>query len=334
MTIKSKQTQLIDWLLDENLSGDLLIKRSNDGVVIQHNQQSIAMKNPEWQEALLSMKANPQPILRMVSPQLFWYQIEFPAGFPFVDNSVACMLRSLGDSPPKAPLLKIPDDERSELMLSLAQALTRTEYHRRRFEYIIETAIQRKLQIGGTVYSDQILHYAYYEAAAALIAARSTLEQVYYISARRCGVSESKAKRWDVSRIAVGTDIINDAEFNTEEVKLLQGKYQSWYFKMNTYRNVIIHQGWKYTPALGYYEAGIQLPEAGSPINNPLFLPDLNSLTGSSRTHKWTFKEQVRLDLFIKETIALLFSFIEEIGRLWGGRYRVKGRPLLSRDRI
>lgn len=311
--------QLIDWLLDENLSGDLLIKRSKDGVIIQHNQHSIAMKTPDWQEALLSMKANQQPILRTVFRRSFWYQIEFPAGFPFVDSSVACMLRSLGDSPSKAPLLKIPDDERKELMLSLAQTLTRTEYHTRRFEYIIETAIQRKLQVGGTVYCDHILHYAYYEAAAALIAARSMLEQVYYIVARKCGLSERKAKTWNVSKVATETDTVTNAKFNTEEVKLLQGKYKSWYLKMNNYRNVIIHQGWKYTPALGYYEPGTQLPEAASPIRNPLILPDLNSLTGSSRTHKWTFNEQVRFDLFMKETIGLLFSFIEEIGKLWGG---------------
>jgi len=312
------QRTLFDELFDSNSTGRFIITKRENTVTIEHDGQALTVDLSDWKNSTSEVSIV-RPILRAVSPQIFWYQLPFPPGFPFVDSLIARMIRALGSPSTGAPLNKIPDNERNELMLSLAQTLTRSEYHCQRLEYIINTAIQRKNLIGGTVCSDQILHYAYYEAASMLIAVRSVIDQVFYIAARREGIPENKAKEWEVCKIINKASFDKNPEFNTEEARLLKGKHITWYESMNTYRNVIIHQGWKYTPALGYYEFDDLVPEAASAINNPLLLPDLDSIAGRNRPHKWTYNKQTRLDTFIKSIMKSAFAFIEEIGKAWGG---------------
>lgn len=312
---------LAKLLLDNDAKAQIRIDLLPQGLVqIQSGEMCCVTTRKSWRQAVSEAEKVPQQILRAVSPDFHWYRLEYPQGLPHVENQIARMIRGFGDRTEAKELERIPDEERDGLVLSLAQTLCRATYHYKRFEDILTEAATRKRLLGATVAGDFITHYLHFEATSLWVAARGAVDQVIYIAARRMGYSGNKADEWDANKAIRETDPIKKQKYNIEEVRLLQGPYLSWYEKLNIYRNVFTHQGWRYTPVAGYYEIDATVPEARHPTNNPLLVPDITSAKGRVRPHEWTYSDGNRLEYLVREINDGLLGFLKSVGiKAWGG---------------
>jgi hypothetical protein len=251
-------------------------------------------------------------------PQFAGYKVAHPDGLPEVHADLVRMIRLLGDDPAAAALLAIGDaGEREALLTSLATTLTRTMYHRLRFTEIAGTLAARRIGVGGTVCSDTCSKYAVFEAAAMLTAARTAVDEMLYIAARRAGATPADADDWKVST-AVACNLTNAPRYNVAEVLSLRARL-GWYSEMNEYRNVLVHRGWREQVG-GFFPVGVSLPEATDPTRNVMLVPDRGSLTRVRRGDKWTYLDGTRLEHIVERAADGLNEFLDDIGRTcWGG---------------
>jgi hypothetical protein len=234
------------------------------------------------------------------------------------------MLRLLGYRPATSALSTIADSaERDALFMSLAMTVTRACYHRKRFEQIINHLANRRIQAGGVASSDTCSRYAIIEASAFLVAARTIVDEVLYIAARRSSVSPKDAVSWEVGP-ATTCDLSKNPKYNVDEVIRLRN-HLSWYKEMNEYRNVLVHRGWREQLG-GYFPVGSTIPEAADPTRNDLLVPDRNSLSRVRRGHQWTYHQGTRLEDIIDRAGNGLVVFLDEVAKeSWGGAHPAPG---------
>jgi hypothetical protein len=213
-------------------------------------------------------------------PQCGAFRVPLPQGLPDVESDLVRMLRVPEDEPCQAALSALADPaEREALFFSLATTLTRATYHRNRFEDIVRILAERRLEVGGTVSSDTCAKYAIFEAAAMVTAARTAVDEILYIAARRSGASPTDAGGWKVD-VAITCNLSKDAHYHVPEVVALRG-HLGWYEELNKYRNVLVHRGWR--PQFGgFFPIGSTLPEASDPSRNLMLTP--NASGAFSRT--------------------------------------------------
>src|ERR1043165_3695349 len=152
------------------------------------------------------------PLLKANGPGLLGYllPVRRDLGLHDVNTSRSNMVRLLAgdrsildDTPeeqrPGPALDPIANDEREALLLSLATTICRAEYHERRFSAIAQHLAERRLAVASPIFYDAIVPSAMFEGAAALGAARTTVDEIIHVAARRKG-----ERRWEVS------DVIKD----------------------------------------------------------------------------------------------------------------------------
>lgn len=148
---------------------------------------------------MITLPAENPAELKAFGPRgLAWYRLDYPEGTPEVDSQLAAMFRILGDT--GDALAPLPGDERASLLCSLATTLLRANYHRGRVDFLVGKLAERHRLVGMVKCGDLLARYAVYEASSLLGAARSAVDEVVYIAARRAGITEEKAKRKTGSR--------------------------------------------------------------------------------------------------------------------------------------
>lgn len=257
-------------------------------------------------------------------PQFVAFRVPHPPGLPDVDSDLARMLRVLGDDPPAAGVAGLGDPaEREALFMSLATTLTRATYHRRRFEESISHLVERRTQVGATVSSDTCSKFPMFEASAFLTAARTVVDEVLFVAARRSGVPPTNATQWTVNA-AMTCSLTRFPEYNVSEVLRLRA-HSAWYEEMNEYRNVLVHRGWREQLG-GYYPEGMSLAEASDPSRNVLLMPDRSSLGRANRAHQWTYGDGTRLEHVVERSGDGLSAFLQDVAQTsWGGAVPARG---------
>lgn len=266
----------------------------------------------------MSVNSGRAPQLTNVGPGVSFYRIEPPEGFPNCDTQAAATFRVFEDGVPPSPLQAIPQPECSDLLLSLANTLTRASYHFRRFSWLTDVLDERRRSIGGVVAGDLLARFALFEATGMLAAAKGFVEEVLFIAARRSGESASAGDRWSLDGAVKENLVATPAcKYNVGEVQLLQGR-RDWYERVNGYRNVLIHRGWKETPGAGYFPRDARVREASLPDINLYLVPDPSSIPRPHRATAWTYADGLRLDDLLQEAWIGLEAYAEELRTLWG----------------
>jgi len=250
-----------------------------------------------------------------------------PAELPNGDTLAARMVRVLADdgSPPLAPL---PADERNQVLLSLAHTMTRTRYHRLRFERIVRLLACRRERVRAVLGMDLLGNMIMFEAVACLSAARSAVDQIAYVAARRAGATPREADDdWAASKLArLDLSKQQNSDFNVGEVVQLQD-HRAWFDELNTYRNVLVHRGPRESYG-SYFKDGEDVPEASEPDMNVMLVPDPESLDRSSahRPDKWTYTMQLRIEQLVDRLENGLREFVDNVAsRVWGGKLPAPG---------
>jgi hypothetical protein len=222
----------------------------------------------------------------------------------------------------QAPALKgLGADEAEAMLGSLAECLTRSRYHRRRFEDLLDIAKTRRAALGGPVVGDwQAVGKLSCEASAFLAAARAAIDMIVYIAARRAGKSEAGADAWeanDAIKPKVKEGSMPPTRYDVPEVLAIRAR-QPWFDELNHYRNVPHHRGWGDERYVLFLPADTA-PEAEDPNLNAMLLPDLDCLRDRKRPHDWTYKEKRRLDDLVFSLDRTLGELIEKIlTEVWG----------------
>ncbi|MCC6667197.1 MAG: hypothetical protein IT375_25850 [Polyangiaceae bacterium] len=220
------------------------------------------------------------------------------------------------DERPGPALDSIPPDERTALLLSLATTVCRAEYHERRFWKVTEHLAERRLLVGAPVLYDAAVSSAVFEGAGALGGARTVVDEVVHIAARRNG-----AKKWSASDAARG----QATNMTGVEIDELQTR-AAWFDALNKYRNVLFHRGWRGN-AGGYFPPDCIEPEAQDPERNLLLMPDLDSVTGDARAHQWTYTEDRHLESVVREALDGMRDFVDTVClRAWDGKLPKPGK--------
>lgn len=276
-------------------------RRKNKSPVVAAMLPKLAMKGPGLLGFLLAAK-----------PEL---------GLDDVNSLRSNMLRLLADHGPAAKALPaeeragpalscLADDERAALLLSLATTVCRAEYHERRFRRVVAHLLERRSIIGAPLVWDAFVHSAVFEATAALGASRTLVDEVIHVTARRYGHA-----RWEASDAVKGTKVAMDVP----EVQLLRER-AAWFERLNKYRNVLLHRGWK-GDAGAYFPPGASEPEARDPERNLLLVPDLESLAGDARAHQWTYEANVHLETLVGEVLDGMRDFVDAVAlTAWDGK--------------
>jgi hypothetical protein len=257
-------------------------------------------------------------------PQFVAFRLALPSGFPDIESDLARMLRVLGDDPTTVPLTAISAaDERDALLVSLATTLTRARYHRQRFDESVRTLERRRLRVGGTVSADTASPFALFEAAAMLAAARTAVDEVLYIAARRAGASVKDAVDWQAN-VATTCDLKKLVQYDVSEVASLRSRL-SWYQELNEYRNVLVHRGWREQTG-GFFPVGSQVAEAADPLRNVFLMPDRTSLLRVRRAHQWTYADGTRLEDVVSRAGIGLEEYLDDVARnTWMGTVPPQG---------
>ena len=235
------------------------------------------------------------------------------------DQGTLAQSMPLEDRPGPA-LSGIQSSERSALLLSLATTLCRAEYHERRFWRIVEQLAERRTVIGEPLGYDAFVGGAVFEAAAALGAARTLVDQMIHIAARRNGHD-----KWEVSDAFRGTK----AAMDVAEVRCLRAKSQ-WYDELNKYRNVLHHRGWK-GDAGAYFPADAEEPEARNPTRNILLVPDLDSLRRNAGAHAWTYNQRGHLEPVVRRALDGMRELVDAVClSVWDGKLPKPGTDPLA----
>ncbi len=217
---------------------------------------------------------------------------------------------------PGPALDSIPPDERTALLLSLSTTTCRAEYHGHRFWNVTQHLAERRLVVGAPLLYDASVSSAVFEGAAALGAARTVVDEVVHIAARRNGT-----RKWHASDAIKSQAKIMDVD----EVHRLRERID-WFDALNKYRNVLYHRGWR-GDAGAYFPPGCLEPEADDPQRNLLLMPDLNSIVDDARAHQWKYTERRHLETVVREALDGMRDFVDAVCLgAWGGTLPKPGK--------
>lgn len=243
---------------------------------------------------------------------------DYVSGLPQVDGLVVRVLRGLADDP-SPPLSTLPPNERASIMSSLCVTLMRANYHRARFDGIVDAARVRAEQHLPNFVMDTIGKYIVFEALGTLVAARSAVDEIAYIAARRAGEPPARADKFNASTT------ISSSVPSYPEVEVIRSSYREWFEDVNEYRNALAHRG--YDERLGVHATDSPHREASDPKWNLLLLPDRASVCRPKRPHEWSFAEGRRLETLVAGIHRGLVELLQELGTtLWGGSIPEPGK--------
>ncbi|MFZ5894768.1 MAG: hypothetical protein ACOY0T_27135 [Myxococcota bacterium] len=152
------------------------------------------------------------------------------------------------------------------------------------------------------------------EAIALLGAARTAIDILVYIAARRAGKSESKADEWEASDAISPKSKPGDmppTRYDVPEILAIRAR-QPWFDELNVYRNVSYHRGMG-GDTYGFYEKADTVAEAADPEHNAMLLPDLAKLRDRKRPHEWTYVDKRRLDDLVESTDSGLNDIVAHV---------------------
>jgi hypothetical protein len=247
--------------------------------------------------------------LKALLPGALMFRVQLPAGAPDTFNPRAAQIWKSNGS---ASLTCMPDDERSAVIQSLWNTHERAVYHYLRFRNILEALDSFRSQVPGDVFWDALTAPLHFELQALCGAARTCLDEVVYIAARRHGVTSNKAKRepWVTNKlIKEPLPAVCDAS----EVKRLRSR-SHWYDTLNAYRNSAYHHGSRFGG--GHYSFGDKRQSAKSPSMNALLLPDASCLLNRKKPFEWTWTKETRADAVAELVHTGLDDLIREIAEL------------------
>lgn len=269
------------------------------------------------------------PLLKMRGPGLlgFLLPVRPDLGLHDVNSLRSNMIRSLADhgapakddlpdeDRPGPALDSIPPDERAALLLSLATTICRAEYHERRFQRITQHLAERRLAVAVPIFYEAHAWPAVFEGAAALGAARTAVDEIVHIAARRNGEDH-----WEISKV------IKDGSAKASVAEILHLRARgSWYDSLNKYRNVLYHRGWRGEPG-AYFPPEATEPEAQDPERNILLVPDLASLEDDARAHRWTYSTRRHLEPVVQDAVDGMRAFIDVVAMdVWEGKLPTPG---------
>jgi hypothetical protein len=146
-----------------------------------------------------------------------------PEGLPVVDSVRSRQLAQLGST--GLPTLSVLGaKERDALFTSLAIIARTADYHVKRFNSLLAAVNQRRKAANALITYDFTVEYAVFEAAAALSAIRSAVDEIIFIAARLSGVSAKDIKEtWKTSNV-MQTEFGKAPHFNVPEVTALRGR--------------------------------------------------------------------------------------------------------------
>lgn len=289
-------------------------------ITVEHQNESCEIPQDIWVDALQEVHMVPSCEIKALLPEAEWMRIPYPVGIPNPRMELESKIYFMfdGGQPPPSTMAHFDTTERRDLLASLSNELYRVRYHYERFLFIIETAKKRKQATNAMVSSDMIMRYAYYEASSMIASARSVAEQLVHICLRiNWAHFSSNNEREKFRTAAVFDPSSKGIRASLREIEIFRN-HKNWFEKLNTYRNVMIHQGWKVSRSPGYYESGDQLPESKKVERNPMFLPDDTSLTGNKRPHLWTYQNGDRLDDFLASLQSDIEKLTDELITFWG----------------
>lgn len=234
------------------------------------------------------------------------YRRPYPPGIPDAHSGRSAHLHAVAVSPTFAAF---PDKEREALFESLTKTLRRSEYHRLRYAALRSALEDRRANLPGQVFWDELVETLHFELQAFCGAARMALDEVVYIAARRHAVPPKKARRkpWETA------DLLKEPvppECNVAEVALLRQKVD-WFVLLNAYRNSVFHHGW--THGSGHFAKEDLRAAARDPSANALLVPDKASLGGRSKPHERTFNDGTTVDDVMRDAHDGLDEVLREL---------------------
>lgn len=264
------------------------------------------------------------PVMRHSQPETDWgpdmfgvAKFDVPEGLPVVDTVRSRQIVQLGSS--GLPVLNaLRTEERDALFTSLAIIVRTADYHTKRFNGLLAAVNERRKTANALITYDFTVEYAVFEAAAALSAIRSAVDEIIFIAARLAGIAGKDIKQnWKTSNVmTAGFD--SAPHFNLPEVNALRVRLK-WYDDLNDYRNAYRHRGCRDTVA-AYFPLDSDYPEAKDGDRNVMLLPDRSSLVGNTRADQWAYSKGVRLETLLETTVKIFEELLDElIGKVWGG---------------
>jgi hypothetical protein len=240
---------------------------------------------------------------------------------PGIPDPHSQLSAGIGLAAESVALAMLPSAESEATIGALSETYIRARYHKLRFDECMGAAMERRRAIGGPVVADwHAVPPIVWEASAFLGSARTVVDLIVYVAARRAGKSEATADRWDASEAIApkcepgGTP---PTRFDVPEVLALRGR-RRWFELLNLYRNVVYHRGLG-SNRWGYHSRGDSAEEASDPSFNAMLLPDESSLRDRKRPHEWTYSDGRRLDELVNELDAGLSELLIEIlTTVWG----------------
>jgi hypothetical protein len=269
-----------------------------------------------------SPRVSPVPLMTLRPPGSPTIAIGFGLpdvpGIPDPHSQLSAGIRAAAES---AAMAMLPYAESEATIGALSETYIRARYHKLRFDECTEAAIGRRRAVGGPVVADwHAVPPIVWEASAFLGSARTVVDLLIYVAARRAGKSEAAADRWDASAAIApkcepgGTP---PTRFDVPEVLALRARGR-WFELLNLYRNVVYHRGLG-IDRWGYHSRGDSAEEASDPTFNAMLLPDESSLRDRRRPHDWTYSDARRLDELVNELDAGLSELLVEIlTTVWG----------------
>ena len=230
---------------------------------------------------------------------------------PGVPDTDTLLIRGIKNASEEPAFSTLECKEREAVLAALAETAARARYHKLRFDEALVTLKTRREAVGGPVVTDWVAAPPLiWEGIAFLGAARTTVDILIYIAARRAGKSVSAASGWEASAAISpkkepgGTP---PTKYDVPEVVAIRA-LGKWFEELNVYRNVVYHRGWG-EQSYGFFTRADTAEEAELPKFNALLLPDFSSLVARKPQHEWTYSTGARLD-------ELVASIDDGLGRL------------------
>ncbi len=238
-----------------------------------------------------------RPSIVGLLPGAIMFRVPAPHGTPDMDNPRAAQIFSLKGSSTLSltgspTLAHIAADELSAVVESLWTTHQKFLYHYGRFWQYAQSLADFRQCAPGEVFYDSLAAPLHFELQGLCGAARTCLDEIVYLVARRYGVPPRKAtqKPWETSKL-ISEPL--PASCNTPEIQRLRAR-STWFATLNAYRNSAHHHGWRFGG--GHYDYNDRRKAAKSPAMNALLLPDVSSLVGRRKPFEWTWNSGARAD--------------------------------------
>jgi hypothetical protein len=238
-------------------------------------------------------------------------------GVPDYDSLLIRGIKNANDEPALAAL---EPEERKAALAALAESAARASYHKQRFDELLVAMRTRRDAVGGPVVSDW--HAApplIWEGVAFLGAARTAVDVLVYLAARRAGKSIVGAKGWDAGEAIAPKETggTSPTRYDVPEILAIRALGR-WFKELNVYRNVVYHRGWG-GQSYGLFTRADTAEEASLSGFNALLLPDFASLDARKLQHEWTYADGSRLDELVERTDTGLNTLLRSVFvEVWG----------------